>query len=1195
MGLQRKLIAILLYLPLFILFASRYILAQETPDDKVLSGWSVIHFPYNDDIGGQAIMFDSANGWGLSSTSHQLYRLQDGIWKILPESDRFRYRRLFGFSRGNIWFSIFDRENYRYLLRHFDGNQWQDFYTPNADLVRDLEYHSADNIWGVCEWGEIIHFNGNNWELVPCPVFAHLNCISMAGDSSGWIGGEYRGKGILLRWNGKEWKIAGNVPYGEITNIITVNSLNGWAFFGWSFFGNDSIIIRLENEQWNYVTFSSLVQDTIKAAWEDVTNPIFIHQKGIIVNNAIYYGDGRREILYYLSHGDHNSPYLLTADDSLKFVKSELSQTFSSKLFQIDASEMVYREEYGVAFGDFDSDGDDDIYSVNTESGNKLQLFGGNSRIKSKSPDSFIEAADRLNILGMTKTRGGEYVYDMGITLADMDNDGDRDVYITSLYDRNMLYENDDGEKFREIGAESGVAGGKARSNVGIWGDVDNDGDVDLFVTNEDTTNMLFLNNGIGRFREVTQLIGLASIRSGKGATFGDLDLDGDLDLVVPYFSLRNRIYRNEGIHHKTNLPFYKDVTDQWLPPQSDSLAKSTSACLADIDNDGDLDLYITNLIFSNRLYENDGTGHFTDITRLAGVMDSGLSNSSCFFDADNDGDLDLFVTNRGENIFYKNAGNKRFIRDNETFKLEPNYYSTGFACGDPDRDGDIDCYLANYDQNSIYYENFLNDKNFLKIKLIGTSSNRDAIGAKVYLYEAGYFNDNKRLLGMREVNGGYGYGCMNSLVIHFGVQHDKRYDLKIRFPSGIEIFRSNLQPGQLLIIEEQIGWAKFVATGKRTILRYLKTPRNQIEFFKFIGLLSFFITVIMILKSKKWLEIHYPLILILPSLIIYWILIPFAHGRNFWFSHFLPISVSIFSFAMTIIVLKRRTTQSLREHLAEELLLSCKAFDHGSWATSYLNQLQLFSINLPADQPIPLKAGQQLQETIIGFYDLVYKEIDHIHQLALDASLQVNQATELKRQLLFLSENLNNIKIALALKQGLQAEIWQNVYRLTDQIRMNIHEINLGVTKLFSCDALAIIRKTVSTFQNQVYFPISLNQIDGELWVCIKPTELATILDNLLNNAHQAMYENPNPNIKLKLNKTDQHLFLEFSDNGHGIPKKLWQEIFDQNYTTKSDSNGGFGLYYTRRTLEKYGGSIEVLKSTLHKGTTFLIKLRRV
>ena len=228
----------------------------------------------------------------------------------------------------------------------------------------------------------------------------------------------------------------------------------------------------------------------------------------------------------------------------------------------------------------------------------------------------------------------------------------------------------------------------------------------------------------------------------------------------------------------------------------------------------------------------------------------------------------------------------------------------------------------------------------------------------------------------------------------------------------------------------------------------------------------------------------------------------------------------------------------------------------------------------------------------------MVFKEIDHIHQLAQDASIQIQQASELDRQKLFLSANLDKIKVALALKKGLPAEVWQNVNRLVDLIKMNVREINYGVTRLFTCDAAQIIRTTLSRLDPgvevaEVYTTFEMQQ--QELWVSIKSNELSAIIDNLLQNARRAMSDQPDPKITIKLSQTDRHLFIEFSDNGCGIPKKQWENIFEESYTTKSDGRGGFGLYYSRRTVEKYGGSIEVIKSHRNLGTTFLMKLKRI
>jgi signal transduction histidine kinase len=379
--------------------------------------------------------------------------------------------------------------------------------------------------------------------------------------------------------------------------------------------------------------------------------------------------------------------------------------------------------------------------------------------------------------------------------------------------------------------------------------------------------------------------------------------------------------------------------------------------------------------------------------------------------------------------------------------------------------------------------------------------------------------------------------------------------------------------------------------------MRLLKSQRNRIEFFKCIGLLILLTAASLILNWKKCIAVRSPYYLPIYPVAIYIILIFITRDSNFWLALSLPLVVAVVSFVGLVLLAKRHVVQTTRERLAEELLVSCKAFDHGSWATSYLNQLQLFSVNLPANQPISEKIGDQLRETIMGFYMVVYKEVTRIQQLAQDASLQVHQANELSRQVLFLSENLNKIKVALALKQGLSAQVWQNVHRLVDQIKMNVREINFGVTRLFTCEAITIIQKTLSAVEKEVELHLVFATSDTqqqELWVCIKPNELRAIVDNLLQNAQRAMIQQPNPKIAIKLSQTDRYLFVEFSDNGCGVPKKLWEQIFEESYTTKSDGKGGFGLYYSRLMLEKYGGSIEVVKSSKNRGTTFLVKLKR-
>ncbi|MBC8184559.1 GHKL domain-containing protein [candidate division KSB1 bacterium] len=521
--------------------------------------------------------------------------------------------------------------------------------------------------------------------------------------------------------------------------------------------------------------------------------------------------------------------------------------------------------------------------------------------------------------------------------------------------------------------------------------------------------------------------------------------------------------------------------------------------------------------------------------------------------------------------------------------------YSTGFACGDPDNDGDIDCYLCNNDQWSEFLRNSLNNRNFLKIKLIGTKSNRDAVGAKTFLYEAGHINEKGYCLGLREVNGGYGYGCQNSLVAHYGVDAKKEYDLKVYFPSGIKIIRRNIKPGQTLIFEEQQGLAKFNSRATKYILRTIKKRKNQFETILLVTYFALLFIGATLMKIKKWISPHFVKYLVGIPIIFYILITAFLYDQEFILDELLPFSTLLLSFLVTFFTLKKRTSYTIQERIAEELLTITKAFDHGSWATSYLNQFQLFATNLPNKKSVSAKVEHQLTETISGFYDQVYEAIKKISQLALEASIETNHATELQRQLLFLSDNLNKIKVNLNIKKDIPVDVWNHIFRVVDDIKINIKAIKFSVFKYFTCDVYPILLRSVSQFQEKVNYPVKLTSgTEKKILVCLKPSDLAVILDNLLSNANRAMLRSVDKRIEIKTRSTDQYFEIECSDTGTGIPKNLWEKIFDLNYSTKSGkTKGGFGLYYSRSVLEKFGGSIEVIKSGKNKGTKFRIRLR--
>ncbi|MCB0182936.1 MAG: VCBS repeat-containing protein, partial [Caldilineaceae bacterium] len=235
-----------------------------------------------------------------------------------------------------------------------------------------------------------------------------------------------------------------------------------------------------------------------------------------------------------------------------------------------------------------------------------------------------------------------------GVVFADVDNDGDLDLYTINFGTANILYRNNGNGTFTDITGAAGLGDtGNGRGNV--FGDIDGDNDLDLYITNDGTANILYRNNGNGTFTDITGAAGVGNTGSGYGTTFGDVDNDGDLDLYVVNVGA-NILYLNNGNGTFTDITGTAGVGDT---------GNDRGSMFSDIDGDGDLDLYLIKWGGANVLYRNNGNGTFTDIAGTAGVGDTGNGYGTAFGDVDADGDLDLYITNYGQaNVLYRNDAN---------------------------------------------------------------------------------------------------------------------------------------------------------------------------------------------------------------------------------------------------------------------------------------------------------------------------------------------------------------------------------------------------------------------------------------------------------------------------------------------------------------------------------------------------------
>lgn len=435
-----------------------------------------------------------------------------------------------------------------------------------------------------------------------------------------------------------------------------------------------------------------------------------------------------------------------------------------------------------------------------------------------------------------------------GVAFADFDNDGLEDIYVSRHSQPNLLYRALGNGQFADVAAQAGVAH-LGTTTMSVWGDIDNDGDLDLYLGNRDEPNILYRNNGDGTFTDISASAGVNSGHRTRAVLFGDVDMDGFIDLYVANISATNYLYRNNGDNTFTNIVeeagaqdygvamgslFFDydndDDLDLYLTHdanqpnilyQNDGTGHFTDVSAAananfagqgmgvdfgDLNNDGHLDLYITNL-YPNALLLNNGNGTFTDITAMAGVGDPGMGWGAVWLDYDNDGWQDIYMANDSyfspdPNILYRNRGNLTFEEVSQNSPLASMYGGYGAGCADLNTDGRPDIFLANSgnDGNQLFLNQTNNSNKWARIKLTGTSGNRSAIGARVRV-EAGGKSQ------IDEVCAGSGYATQNSFTLHFGLGQAEIISLvEIRWPGGLVEAFHNLEPNRTYRITEGEG-----------------------------------------------------------------------------------------------------------------------------------------------------------------------------------------------------------------------------------------------------------------------------------------------------------------------------------------------------------------------------------------------------
>jgi hypothetical protein len=465
----------------------------------------------------------------------------------------------------------------------------------------------------------------------------------------------------------------------------------------------------------------------------------------------------------------------------------------------------------GAAFGDWDNDGDPDLYATRDNQGDLLFENDGSGNFTNVSSTYIVDP----NLGDGT-----------GCAWGDLDRDGDLDLYvcnaqINNVFYRNLLVETGVPELVNDTGVMN-LDEREARSSMGVaLVDFNLDGWLDIYVCNYvQAQNYLYQYAPLrGFFVEQGEVYGVDNRGYGFVSLWTDLEPDGDPDVyVINDFSgdfARNTLYRNNK--KETGYPSFTDITDSAGEDMANDKGMGMGVASGDFDKDGLLDIYVTNY-YGNNLYRNNGDGTYQDVAIDVGVGDDRIGWGTAFADYDNDRDMDILVVNgyiSGKakppgprpDICFRNNGHGAFSDYSSQINFDDDLQARALALADIDMDGDLDAYVTHANARYtpvmpiLYRNDGGNSKTWLGVRLYGVYSNPQGIGARIEVRSG-------PLTMIREVNGGSGFLSQHSYwqIFGIGTYSNKADTVRVYWPSGMVDQMVNVPARQYISVVEGSG-----------------------------------------------------------------------------------------------------------------------------------------------------------------------------------------------------------------------------------------------------------------------------------------------------------------------------------------------------------------------------------------------------
>lgn len=836
-------------------------------------------YPYSDYP--LIVRIDSSNFWTINHLTHDgAYRPVFSEYKngnrkeiSLPkvmwdEIDYAMFKGIHRFEDGTAW--MVGQQGH---ILYFDGKVWQEVESPlihkdranvyDGDL-NDIVMTSKNTGWAVGRNGIIIRYENGKWKKIESPTDQILQKISMANDSTGWAVGN---SGTILECRNYHWQKVQSDIREQLLSVVAIDEHTALAV------GNNSTVLYFNGETWN--------QDESIKNYDDLFSDV-----SVVRDSA-----GNKDVWIIGNQG------IYTTSQSLGFSFTDI--TNQAGLRRVGK------------LGHFFSRSDDEIPDL------LVANDGGTSLLYEN--DGKNHFADVTSETELRESPRDAYVSAIG----DVNNDGEQDILEVIDHTNFRFYLGTMSGGFRDFTERSELQFAEINPlvpNAATFVDLNNDGNLDLYFSNFDLPDQIFLGDGSGKFQKVNIDIVLNKIlnHSSYGAVFTDVNNDLKIDILIPYYVSSNgkffSLFLNNG-----GLKF-SEVDDSLFHSTTD--LSPTAVTSADFNNDGNIDFYIHSQKVPPMLWMNDGEGKFTDVSRNVGftttlVHPEPINGIVATADVNNDGWIDIYD---GSKLFLNSP---QFIFTEVTERVGIQFVGTP-TFSDVDNDGDQDLFIGSSRSSlgkgdrAALFRNNLNQKSFVKVRVSGDASNHSAIGTKIIL-ESPDGTKQTRIIG----GGGTQLTMQNLHEVHFGGIQE--YSIKVLFPSGIMKERTGILSGEIVTIDEantvSAIFYSFIKSFGRTV-SLMTYERLSVVFISLMLLIVLLLVGGKMIDAKKITHRWFPVMMMI---VLYGMVIHLTIYETLLLSGFISFfgTVVVMFFVSVIgkVVIEKREAQYISHFKVLELL----------------------------------------------------------------------------------------------------------------------------------------------------------------------------------------------------------------------------------------------------------------------------------